>query len=220
VSQRPLNVGYVIRELEKLYDPPQSFLFWKTPLDLVVATILSAQCTDARVNTITPSLFRQCRTPADYVALSQKELERVIHSCGTFRVKAKHIRQLCKLLIERHNGKVPQTLAELTALPGIGKKTASIILYAAFGLQGGIAVDTHVMRLARRMGLTRQKNPDKIALELEQQVPRKQWGRLNTLFISHGRTVCTARNRKCAEGVFQNRCPSSKEQNRKDLAKD
>jgi len=218
--QSSLSVREVLSELERLYDPPTSFLTWKTPLDLVVATILSAQCTDVRVNVVTQKLFKKCRTAEHYIELSRKELEDLIHSCGTFRVKAKHIQELCQIIIDEHHGKVPQTLKELTALPGIGKKTAAIILYAAFGLQEGVAVDTHVMRLSRRMGLTKEKYPDKIALDLEKQTPRKQWGRLNTMFISHGRAVCTARNRKCADCVFRNRCLSSREQGQNDRAKE
>lgn len=204
-----LTASYVLKELAKLYKPPRSFLDWKTPLDLTVATILSAQCTDVRVNIVTKKLFRSCRTAKSYAQMPREELEELIHSCGTFRMKAKHIQELSDLLIERHSGKVPQTMKELVALPGIGKKTAAIILYAAFKQNAGVAVDTHVQRLARRLGLTDQKYPDKIASDLEKQVPRRQWGRLNTLLISHGRAVCTARNPKCGKCVFRKNCPNS-----------
>jgi len=208
--RRPISILYVLRKLEELYNPPTSFLDWKTPLDLTVATILSAQCTDARVNIVTKTLFRRCRTPQDYLSLSRGELEKLVHSCGTFRNKARFIQELCALLLERHGGRIPATMKELTALPGIGKKTAAIILYAAFGKQEGIAVDTHVMRLSQRLGLTKQKYPDKIALELEKQTPRSKWGRLNTLMISHGRAICTARQPKCEKCVFCHICPSSR----------
>lgn len=204
-----ISVPYVLRELEKLYDPPKSFLDWKTPLDLTVATILSAQCTDVRVNIVTKELFKRCRKPHDYLELSRTELENLIHSCGTFRNKARFIQGLCALLLERHDGKIPKTMKELTALPGIGKKTAAIIMYAAFEKHEGIAVDTHVMRLAQRLGFTEQKYPDKIALDLEKQTPRDRWGRLNTLLISHGRAICTARSPKCGKCVFSKTCPSS-----------
>jgi len=209
VKVTKLTASYVLSELAKLYKPPRSFLDWKTPLDLTVATILSAQCTDVRVNIVTKKLFRSCRTAKSYAQMSREELEELIHSCGTFRMKAKHIQELCVLLLERHGGKVPQTMKELVALPGIGKKTAAIILYAAFKQNAGVAVDTHVQRLARRLGLTKEKYPDKISLDLEKQVPRRQWGRLNTLIISHGRAVCTARNPKCEKCVFRKDCPSS-----------
>ncbi|MDD5469946.1 MAG: endonuclease III [Candidatus Peribacteraceae bacterium] len=208
--KQSISIPYVLRKLEELYDPPRSFLDWETPLDLTVATILSAQCTDARVNSVTKALFRRCRTPQDYLALTRGELEKLVHSCGTFRNKARFIQELCALLLERHGGRVPATMKELTALPGIGRKTAAIILYAAFGKQEGIAVDTHVMRLARRLGLTKQQYPDKIALELEQQTPRSKWGRLNTLMISHGRAICAARRPKCEQCVFKKCCPSSR----------
>jgi len=205
-----MSISHLLRTLEGLYDPPRSFLRWKTPLDLTIATLLSAQCTDVRTNIVTRELFRRCRTAQDYVRLAQSELERLIHSCGTFRLKAKRIEALCSLLITRHGGKVPRTMEELIALPGIGRKTAAIILFAAFGKNEGIAVDTHVMRLSRRLGLTQAKTPDKIAADLECQTPREQWGRLNTLFISHGRAVCTARSRKCEQCAFKDRCPSSR----------
>ena len=213
-----LTVVNVFRELAKLYKPPRSFLDWKTPLDLTVATILSAQCTDVRTNIVTKGLFRRCRTAKDYVQMPREELEELVRSCGTFRMKAKHIQELCILLLERHGGKVPQTMEELVALPGIGKKTAAIILYAAFNKNAGVAVDTHVQRLARRLGFTKEKSPDKIALDIEKQIPRRQWGRLNTLLISHGRAVCTARNRQCERCVFGYSCPSSQVLNRRDLA--
>jgi len=205
----PVSIDSVLRELERLYDPPRSFLDWQTPLDLAVATLLSAQCTDVRTNIVTKELFHRCRTAEDYVTMPRSELERIIHSCGTFRVKAKHIQELCAFLLERHGGHVPQTMQELTALPGIGRKTAAIILYAAFGKNEGVAVDTHVMRLARRLGLTAETNPDRIAGDLERQAPRAQWGRLNTLFISHGRAVCTARKPACHRCIFARTCPSS-----------
>ena len=207
--KQSMTILQVIEKLEELYSPPRSFLDWKTPLDLTVATILSAQCTDVRVNIVTKKLFKRCRKPQDYLKLSRTELENLINSCGTFRNKARFIQGLCTLLLERHDGKVPKTMKELTALPGIGKKTAAIIMYAAFEKQEGIAVDTHVMRLTQRLGFTKQKYPDKIALDLEKQTPRDKWGRLNTLMISHGRAICIARSPKCEKCVFSKTCPSS-----------
>jgi endonuclease-3 len=146
-------------------------------------------------------------------------LEEDIHSCGTYRNKAKYIQTMCRLLIERHGGKVPDTMEELVKLPGIGRKTAAIITYAAYGKPQAIAVDTHVMRLARRLGLSRHTNPDKISLDLMKAVPRKNWGALTTLLISHGRAVCTARKRMCDRCVFRKSCPSSLVTGKKDLAK-
>jgi len=209
----------VLRELGKLYDPPRSFLKWRTPLDLVVVTILSAQCTDKRINEVSKSLYKKYKKAEDYVAVSRTEFEKDIRSTGFYRNKAKHIQEMCHILLQEHGGKVPQTMEELTKLPGVGRKTAAIILYAAFEKNEGVAVDTHVMRLAKRLGMTKHKAQDKIEKDLMKAVPRRQWGDVNKLLISHGRAVCTARNRKCDECVFQKECPSSLVMKRKDLAK-
>ena len=206
--EHPLPIT-VLRALKKLYRPPRSFLRWRTPLDLLVATVLSARCTDAQVNRVTPTLFARCRTVQDYVELPRKELERLIHSCGTFHSKATYIHGLCGKIREEHRGRVPRTMEALTALPGVGRKTAAIVLYGAFGLNEGIATDTHVMRLALRLGLSKHHAQEKIEHDLMKLFPRKEWGRMNALFISHGRAVCTARNRKCERCVFQRGCPSS-----------
>lgn len=215
-----LTAPLVLRTLRAQYRPPRTFLAWKTPLDLLVATILSAQCTDARVNIVTKALFRTCRRPDDYLRIRAAALERVIHSCGTFRNKARYIRRLCAILLEKHGGKVPDTMEDLVALPGVGRKTAAIILWAVFGKNEGIACDTHVIRLARRLGLTRQRTPGKIELDLMRHTPRRDWGRLTTLLISHGRAVCTAKNRQCGRCVFARRCPSSLVTGKRDLAKE
>ncbi|MFH0851819.1 MAG: endonuclease III [Candidatus Peregrinibacteria bacterium] len=209
----------VIRSLKRLYRPPKSFLHWATPLDLLIATILSARCTDSQVNRVTPFLFRRCRTADDYPRMSRKELERLIHSCGTFRSKAKYIHTLCAKLQKDHGGAVPRTMEALTALPGVGRKTACIVLYGAFGKNDGIAVDTHVFRVARRLGLSKGKTPERVERDLMKLFPRKEWGRINALFISHGRAVCTARNRQCGRCVFKEKCPSSTVLGKGDLAK-
>ncbi|MCF7844377.1 MAG: endonuclease III [Kiritimatiellales bacterium] len=206
---KQLTMHEILEKLEELYDPPKSFLDWNTPLDLLVATLLSAQCTDLRVNIVTKKLFKRCRTAQDYRDIPRDELEALIHSCGTYRVKAKHIQELSQILIEKHQGKVPDTMEELIELPGIGRKTAAIILYAVFDKLEGVAVDTHVMRLAQRLGLSKNSTPEKIEKDLMKIVPKEQWGRLNTLLISHGRAVCTARKRKCGNCVFKEQCPSS-----------
>lgn len=213
-----LTVPIVIRKLEKLYDPPKSFLKWRTPLDLLIVTILSAQCTDARVNMVSPRLLRKYNKPKDYLRVKLSELEKDIHSCGTYKNKAKYIRAVCTILIEQHGSKVPSTMAELITLPGVGRKTAAIVLYAAFGKIEGIPVDTHVLRLSRRLGITQQKTQDKIEKDLMAQTPRKDWGRIGPLLISHARAVCTARNRKCEQCVFEKECPSSKVMGRGDVA--
>lgn len=215
-----LTARSVLRKLSRLYKPPKTFLAYRTPLDLTVATILSAQCTDNRVNFVTKTiLYPKYKTPEDYVRVPRAELEKDVRSCGTYRNKAKYIQTMCALLIEHHGGNVPETMEELIKLPGIGRKTAAIITYAAYGKPQGIAVDTHVMRLARRLGLSRNHNPDKISLDLMEQVPKKDWGTLTTLLISHGRTVCTARKRACERCIFKKMCPSSSVLGQKDLAK-
>lgn len=209
----------VLVELQKLYKPPRTFLTWKTPLELLIATILSAQCTDAQVNKITPALFKKYKRPEDYLKVPVEDLEADIHSCGTFHNKAKFIRALCGILIDQFKGKVPDTMEELIALPGVGRKTAAVVLYACFGKIEGIAVDTHVLRLSQRLGLTTHSTPEKIELDLMKQTPKEQWGRVTTLLISHGRAVCMARDRKCEKCVFQAICPSSLMRGKRDVAK-
>jgi len=211
----------VLRELGRLYKPPKTFLHFRTPVDLMVATMLSAQCTDARVNIVTESiLYPKYKTAKDYVTVRRDELEKDIHSCGTFRMKAKNIQNACAMLIEKHNGKVPDTMEELTELPGVGRKTASVILAAAYDKNLGIAVDTHVQRLSQRLGLSTHHDPIKIELDLMEQVPdRKRWRSVTTLLISHGRAVCVARGRRCGACVFKKDCPSSLVEGRSDKAK-
>ncbi len=215
-----MPIQLVMRELRKLYHPPKTFLHFRTPLDLLIATVLSAQCTDVRVNLVTRTiLYPKYRTARDYLDVSRRGLERDIRTCGFYRTKAKHIQDLCRLLVARFRGKVPQTMEELTQLPGVGRKTAAIILAAVFGKNEGIACDTHVIRLSRRLGLTCHRDPKKIELDLMRLLPRRQWGVVNPLLISHGRAVCTARSRKCDLCVFQKECPSSLTMGRPDLAK-
>lgn len=210
----------VVRALQRLYHPPKTFLHFRTPLDLLVATVLSAQCTDARVNLVTQTiLYPKYRTARDYATARSRDLANDIRSCGFYRAKTKSIQAMCRMLLERFHGKVPQTMEELTNLPGVGRKTAAVILAAAFGKNEGIACDTHVIRLSQRLGLTPHHDPKRIEVDLMQQLPRRQFGILNPLLISHGRAVCTARNRKCGQCVFQKECPSSLVMGRRDLAK-
>ncbi|MFH1444856.1 MAG: endonuclease III [Candidatus Peregrinibacteria bacterium] len=214
-----LSAQRILQELKRLYRPPKSFLKWCTPLDLLIATILSARCTDAQVNRTTPVLFARCRTPNDYLSLSRRELERLVHSCGTFRAKARYIQELCRILLKKYHGRVPWTMEELICLPGVGRKTAAIVLHGAFGKNEGIAVDTHVFRVARRFGLSRGRTPERVERDLMKLFPRKEWGRINALFISHGRAVCTGQRRKCEKCMFRRMCPSSLVTEKKDLAK-
>lgn len=210
----------VLRKLSALYDPPRTFLHFRTPLDLLVATMLSAQCTDVRVNIVTETiLYPKYGKAEDYVRVPRAELERDIQSCGTFRMKAKHIQETCALLLEKHSGNVPSTIEELIELPGVGRKTASVVLAAAFNKNLGIAVDTHVQRLAQRLGLSRYSDPKRIELDLMAAAPRKRWRDVTVLLISHGRAVCTARARKCGGCVFKQQCPSSLILGRSDQAK-
>jgi endonuclease III len=215
---KTLTAAGVLKEFRAHYKPPRTFLDHNTSFQLLVATILSAQCTDARVNTVTPALFKKYPDPKRLAAAGQLEIEEMIHSCGTFRNKAMFIRTLAQVLLDKHGGEVPKTMEELIELPGVGRKTASIILYASFGKNLGIAVDTHVTRISLRLGLTKHRDPKKIELDLMKALPPEDWGEINTQMISHGRAICTAYNRKCDQCMFQDRCPSSWTRGRPDLA--
>jgi endonuclease-3 len=215
-----ITMDRALADLGKLYKPPKTFLHFRTPLDLLVATILSAQCTDARVNIVTATiLYPKYETVEDYLKVRRDELEKDIRSCGTFRMKAKHIQESCQILKVKHGGKVPDTMEELIELPGVGRKTASVVLSAAYDKNVGIAVDTHVQRLAQRLGLSTHHDPGKIELDLMEQAPIERWRHVTTLLISHGRAVCTARGRKCGACVFKKDCPSSLVEGRSDKAK-
>lgn len=210
----------VLTELSRIYNPPKTFLHFRTPFDLLVAVILSAQCTDKRVNMVTETIvYPKYRTPEDYLKVSVAELERDVHSCGTFRMKTKSIRGMCAMLIEKHHGQVPDTMEALLELPGVGRKTASVILSAAFNKNLGIAVDTHVQRVAQRLGLSKYSDVKKIELDLMAATPVERWRDATVLLISHGRAVCTARGRKCEACVFAKDCPSSLVEGRGDKAK-
>jgi endonuclease III len=180
-----------------------------SPYQLVVATILSAQCTDERVNMVTPELFRRFPSPHDLAGAPQEEVEELVHSTGFYRNKAKNLIGMAEGVVERHGGEIPRTLEELTALPGIGRKTANVVLGNAFGVDEGVVVDTHVRRLANRMHLSRQEDPVKVERDLMKIFPRDRWTLLSHLFIFHGRRVCGARKPKCAECAVAHRCPSA-----------
>ncbi len=196
-----------VRRLAAEYPDATCALKHRNPLELLVATVLSAQCTDERVNIVTRDLFAKYRTAADYAAASPCELEVDVHSTGFFRNKAKSIRECCRLLVDRHGGKVPDRMDELVELPGIGRKTANVILGTAMGQATGVVVDTHVQRLARRMGLTRQREPEKIERVLIKLVPRDEWINFGHRMIQHGRRVCTARKPACNRCCLDDVCP-------------
>lgn len=179
-----------------------------TPLDLLVATILSAQCTDARVNMVTKKLFKKCRTPQDYLKMSQKQLEQEIRSTGFFRNKAKNIRGACRALADRFDSEAPKTMAELLELPGVARKTANIVLSHAYGVIEGIAVDTHVKRLSQRLGFTSNTNPEKIEADLCALVPKKEWALFSDVLIFHGRRICSSRKPNHEGCIVRDLCPS------------
>lgn len=187
----------IFRRLQSLYPNAGCTLDWTTPLELLVATILSAQCTDKRVNMVTKSLFKKYKNPIDYLSVDFTELEKDIHSCGTFRMKAKAIRETCGILLRDFNGQVPKTMKDMLTLRGVGRKTASVVLSTVYGIHEGIAVDTHVTRVAKRLGLTRSTAQGKIESDLMKLYPKKDWGLISHVLIFHGRTVCTARSHEC-----------------------
>jgi len=199
----------IVERLKREHSDAHCALTHSDALELLVATILSAQCTDERVNQVTPALFERCPTAAEYAAIDREELEELIRSTGFFRNKARSLQGLGAALVERHDGRVPQTLDELTALPGVGRKTANVVLGNAFGKNEGVVVDTHVGRLSRRLGWTRETDPIKVERDLARLVPRNEWTLLAHLLIFHGRRVCLARRPRCGECVLADLCPSA-----------
>ncbi len=199
----------VLRRLKKAYPDAHCALGHADAYQLLVATILSAQCTDARVNMVTPTLFARYPTAGALAQAAQPELENIIRSTGFFRSKSKNLIGMAQALIADHQGEVPQTMAALEALPGVGRKTANVVLGNAFGIDEGVVVDTHVTRLARLLELTRAKEAPKIEQDLMALFPRKDWTLLAHLLISHGRQVCIARRPKCDACVLADVCPSA-----------
>lgn len=199
----------IIELLEKEYPKAKTALHYSSPLEILVATILSAQCTDKRVNLVTPSLFKKYKTAKDYANADLAELEQDIRSTGFYRNKAKNIKNAGRMMVERFDSQVPQTMEEILELPGVARKTANIVLSNAYGLIVGIAVDTHVRRLSKRLGLTENMNPDKIEKDLMQIVPKSHWKTITNLLISHGRAVCDARKPKCSICSLNKICPSA-----------
>jgi len=193
--------------LRKEYPDPKPALIYKTPFQLLIATILSAQCTDARVNIVTKDLFKKYKRPEDYVNVSSVELEQDIKSTGFYKAKAKSIKACCQQLIEKHKGKVPADFDELNKLPGVGRKTASVVAGNAFGIPA-IAVDTHVIRLSNRLGFIESDDAVKIEMKLKQLLPEKDWVNSSHWLQAHGRKICIARKPRCLQCVIGNLCPS------------
>jgi endonuclease-3 len=200
----------LLKRLPAIYPDAHCELVYSNPLELLVATILSAQCTDKRVNMVTPGLFRRCPTAADYAAISQEEMEGLIRSTGFYRNKSKNIRAMATALLERHGGEVPSTLESLAGLPGVGRKTANVVLGNAFSKNEGIVVDTHVSRLSQRLGLTKFTDPIRIEQDLIKLFPRSFWTDFSHCLIFHGRRRCPARKPDCAQCELNDICPSAK----------
>jgi len=205
----PGKASEVIRRLEQEYPGARIALRFSNPLELLVATILSAQCTDKIVNRVTASLFTKYPTIKGYASVDFGQFELEIKPTGFYRHKARNIINAARLMVSDFDGLVPKTMAELITLPGVGRKTANIVLYNAYGVIDGIAVDTHVRRLSRRLGLSRQSDPARIEQDLMKQVPKAKWGSFPDLLIEHGRNVCQARKPKCTHCLPSDICPSA-----------
>jgi endonuclease-3 len=197
----------ILAILKQTYPDAHCALHFTTPLELLIATILSAQCTDERVNQVTPALFVRCPDAASLAAISQSELEKIIHSTGFYRAKARSLRSCAASLVADHEGKVPRTMEDLHNLAGVGRKTANVVLGNAFGLAEGVVVDTHVGRLSRRMGLTRHLDPVKVESALVRLIPKEDWTLVSHLLIAHGRKRCNARKPDCAQCEVKKLCP-------------
>lgn len=199
----------VVRLLRKEFPGATTALDFRTPYELLIATILSAQCTDERVNMVTPGLFKRYPDPRSLSSADPAELEQEIRSTGFFRMKAKNIRACSQSIVERHGGQVPRTFDELVALPGVGRKTANCVMGAAYGINSGVVVDTHVHRISRLLGLTTNDDPVKIEQDLMPILPQKDWYDFSNLIILHGRKTCIARRPKCDECILNRLCPSA-----------
>lgn len=200
----------IINILKETYPDATCSLDFTTPFELVVAVMLSAQCTDERVNKVTPALFKKYNKPSDFINLETEEIEKYIHSCGFYRNKAKNIKLCATEIVNKYNGIVPQTMEELQSLPGVGRKSANVISLEVFGIANGIAVDTHAKRISNRIGLSNEKTPDKIEQDLLKIIPKEYLKDINHLFVWHGRNICTARNPKCNECPINKYCKNFK----------
>ena len=212
-EQRRERLDRIRSVLKSVYPDAHCELVYRNPLELLIATILSAQCTDLNVNRVTAKLFRKYRTASDYATASEEELAHELRSLGLFRNKAKNLKSACRILLEQHGGEVPRSLESLTALAGVGRKTANVVLGNAFGLEEGIVVDTHVLRLSRRLGITTETDPVKVELALTALVPRDEWTQFSHWLIWHGRRRCGARKPDCLGCELRTLCPSATVEN-------
>ena len=203
---KKLDVTNLVKTLKKAYPDATCSLDFKTPFQMVVAVMLSAQCTDARVNKTTPALFERCKTIQDFVDIDIQELEDLIHPCGFYKNKAKNIKLCAKQVIENFNGEVPHTMEELLTLAGVGRKSANVILLEAFGIANGIAVDTHAKRVSNRIGLSNEKEPEKIEQDLLKIFPKEYLKDINHLFVWHGRNTCDSRKPNCENCCVKEYC--------------
>ncbi len=205
------RIGRILKILRREYPYSRTVLEFQTPLQILVATILSAQCTDERVNKVTPALFQKYRTAADFAKADKETLELEVRPTGFFRNKAKSIIGASQKIVEEFGGDVPDSMEKLITLPGVARKTANIVLSSAFGKAEGIAVDVHVKRLAGRLGLSREHDPNKIERDLMDLLPRKEWLDFNYMLVNHGRKICQARKPRCPECPLRRLCPSARE---------
>jgi endonuclease-3 len=209
IDDLKIRVRDVVRRLKRAYPDAKCSLNHSNPFELLIATILSAQCTDERVNIVTADLFRKYKKPEDYLAVSPRELEKDIQSTGFFRNKTKSIQGTSKMLSEQYGGTVPHTMEELLELPGVARKTANVVLGNAFEIKSGVVVDTHVTRLSHRLSFTQAKTAEKIEVDLIELVPKKDWVIFPHLMIAHGRKICKARTPLCDQCPVEKQCPSS-----------
>ena len=197
----------IVTLLKRAYPDAKCSLNHKSPIQLLIATILSAQCTDARVNIVTPALFRRYENANDFANASLPELEKFVRSTGFYRNKAKNIKAACRIIAQKHDGKVPRTMAEMLELPGVARKTANIVLGNSYGVIEGVPVDTHAIRISHLLGWTRERQQEKIERDLMALLPRKDWLKISDLFVHHGRAVCIARRPKCGICPVRKYCP-------------
>jgi endonuclease-3 len=209
LTEKKARARAILRRLLREFPQARTALKHENPFQLLVATILSAQCTDERVNMVTPALFRKYPDARAFARTSQEELEGMIRSTGFFRMKAKNILACSKALADRFGGEVPRRMEDMVTLPGVGRKTANVVLGQAFGVVSGVVVDTHVHRLAQRMGLTREDTPEKVERDLMEVYPKKSWIDVGNVFILHGRKTCPARSPRCAGCCINDLCPSA-----------
>lgn len=200
----------IIENLKQTYPDAKCSLDFSTPFELLIAVMLSAQCTDDRVNKTTPSIFAKYNTPEDFAKMDLSLLENLIHPCGFYKNKAKNIKATSKILVEKYNSKVPQTMEELISLPGVGRKTANVVMLEAFNNPQGVAVDTHCKRISNRIGLSKESDPEKIEKDLLKNFDKKYYYDLNHILIWHGRNICSARNPKCDICPISHLCNSFK----------